>query len=83
MGSSGRRVGRLLVTVCSFQVEGMAAQIAGAAVSYCAPGRYSMTGRREITLAALAPGITLPYHPCQSRAGPLISLGGLPCRDAP
>ena len=30
-----------------------------------APGRYSMTGRREITLAALAPGITLPYHPCQ------------------
>jgi len=27
-----------------------------------------MTGRREITLAALAPGITLPYHPCQSHA---------------
>jgi hypothetical protein len=28
-----------------------------------------MTGRREITLAALAPGITLPYHQCQSRDG--------------
>jgi hypothetical protein len=42
-----------------------------------------MTGRWEIALAALAPDIALPYHPCQPRSGLLIPLGGLPCRDPP